>query len=262
MKERPILFSGEMVRAILGGRKTQTRRIIKAQPIEQVRYPGWYSWKGQNGWRPQDLAVHGSFEIGQHLYVREIFGYVWPEWCDNGLVEERGIARPITAEECDVVYRATDPDYLWANDEGEECTIWKPSIHMPKRLARIWLKVVNVRAERLQEISGTDILAEGVDTPFVNFNWNRNSTDDVARIANRFPELLRLAFAELWDSVNVNLNYKWDADRWVWAVQFRRLIDESHTTWLLERRRDHGACADRGAEAEGSGTSHYQHQAW
>ena len=215
MKERPIIFSGEMVRAILDLHKTQTRRVITPRIYPTAIYEGCIDGQHQLYESREGLVYRRNCPFGvpgDHLYVREAFGYVWPEWCDNGLVEENGIARPITDEECDVVYRATDPDYVWANDEGEECTLWKPSIFMPKRLARIWLEVVSVRAERLQETSYDDILAEGW-----NVKTSEPFTDGTA------GEDARAWFRALWDSLNAKRGHPWSANDWLWVIEFRRM---------------------------------------
>lgn len=234
-KERPILFNREAVRAILAGRQTQTRRIIRRQPPEGVRHISVSGcvrfWKARpargdfpyaHELRPlYDDEICCPYAVGDHLYVRETFGYVWPEWCDNGLIEENGSARPITAEECDVVYRVTDPDYIWANDEGEECTLWKPSIHMPKRLARIWLEVTGIRIERVQDISPQDVIYEAVPLgaiwgqPGVSYS---DLSDPV--VLARFPVLLEISMAVYWDNMCAKRDYGWDANPWVWVVEF------------------------------------------
>lgn len=214
MKERPIIFSGEMVRAILEGRKTQTRRAMKPQPPSDAEtmvplhgclwQPGYYPM--QNGLAyPCGGKIRCPYGVpGDHLWVRETFGYVWPDWCDNGLIEDGGIARPITVEECDIVYRATDPDYLWANEEGEECTMWKPSIFMPKNRARIWLGVVSVRAEQLQDITERDACAEGCP------------------LEPTAPHPMAW-FRDLWDNLNAKRGYGWDMNPWIWRIAFRRI---------------------------------------
>lgn len=204
MKERPIIFSSPMVRAILEGRKTQTRRIITPRIYPTAIYEGFIDGQHQFYESRGGLVYRRNCPYGvpgDRLYIRETFGYVWPEWCDNGLVEENGIARPITDEECDVVYRATDPDYVWANDEGEECTLWKPSIFMPKRLARIWPKVISVRPERLQEISEKDAYAEGCP------------------LEPTAPHPIAW-FRDLWDSLNAKRGHPWSANDWGWTVEF------------------------------------------
>ena len=134
-KERPILFSAPMVRAILDGQKTQTRRVVKPQPVLV---------NSQSGFRFPHMPGKGSFfpgeaerfcpygQPGDHLWVRET-------WREDG----RGI----------VTYRATDP---------ETAGRWKPSIHMPRRFSRIDLLIKDIRARRLQEISDRDAIAEGV----------------------------------------------------------------------------------------------------
>lgn len=201
MKERPLLASAESVLAYLDNRKTQTRRLIRQQFIR--------SWRSATDTR----CPYGG--EGDHLYIREAFGYVWPDWCDNGLIEgEEGGIRPISPQECDIVYRATDPDYLWADDEGEECAMWKPSIFMPKSRARIWLEVTAVKAQRLHDITADDAVAEGVYRARDGL-WTWDGTylapDPVA------------AYAQAWDALNAKRGYPWERNWWVWVVTTRTL---------------------------------------
>ena len=129
MKDKPIIFSAAMVLAILDGRKTQTRRVLKPQPPACFRPIGYIDAVG--GWR-----------VGQRLWVREVFAY------NAG------------GKETVRKYRADMP--YW--DEGR-AYLWRSPIHMPRWASRITLTVTNVRVQRVQEISPRDILAEGVDIP-------------------------------------------------------------------------------------------------
>ena len=215
MTERPILFSGPMVRAILAGTKTQTRRVVKPQPTqvlphtEEVR-PGLdvhipLGWE----WRESFIAdSEGGFgalsslqyacpygRVGDRLWVRETFALVWPGEC-----------APESVHENRVEYHAdTGAKYPggWPNDCGDDpdCGRWKPSIHMPRWASRITLEVTGVRVERLQEISRADADAEGV-----------------ASILGH-PE----SFATLWNSINGKRpGCSWEDNPWVWCVEFRR----------------------------------------
>lgn len=136
-KERPILFSGEMVRAILEGRKTQTRRVMKPQPFDLIK-----SWPAnpKNG-----QEIHCPYgNASDRLWVRETFA-------------EGGMIRP-------------GDKVSYAADWGEDARVirrWKPSIFMPRWASRITLEITNVRVERLQEITAADAKAEGVE-PFLN----------------------------------------------------------------------------------------------
>lgn len=182
---KPILFSTEMVRAILDGRKTQTRRVINPQ----------YAEKSDGTREPLDkyaadgiLAECGKYVRGDILWVRESF---CPRYFDDG--------RP--------AYKA-DYDGGRIGDVVPEPK-WKPSIHMPRTAARLFLRVTDVRAERVQDISYDDgaIWAEGIPA-----THDRNS------------EIRH--FIELWDSLNARRGFGWDANPWVWVYEFERISKE------------------------------------
>jgi len=148
MAEKPILFNGEAVRALLARSKTQTRRPLKPQPIH--RECGWWSWDTVASSRmliperPDGVCLaRNLYEVGDLLYVRE----TWH-------------ARPYMGggfQRATVRYRATDePD---PTSSGAWC--WRPSIYMPKRAARIWLEVTAVKVEQVQDISARDVVREG-----------------------------------------------------------------------------------------------------
>lgn len=194
MKERPILFSGPMVRAILHGTKTQTRRVIKPQPwyLPEAydRFAGWMWTRTGDGdgtglaWGSEvapeqvsePLSVYCPYGApGDLLWVRET-------WRVNGNEHDYAMAGP------DKVFYRADED--WNADAG-----WRPSILMPRWASRITLEVTSVRVQRLQDISHEDGKAEGFD-----------SLD---------------GFALLWDRINEKRGYGWHANPWVWAVEFR-----------------------------------------
>jgi hypothetical protein len=201
MKEKPILFSAPMVRAILAGNKTQTRRIVKPQPdtecegVEIVcehynptktdrkgeEYPGpeVFGFADENsGW----VCPYGA--PGDRLWVRETF------WC--GL-------KPEIHERAAVAYRA---DYF----PFDVTYKWKPSIYMPRWASRITLEVAAVRVERLQDISESDAMAEGI------YSTVETDSDHVAPTE---------CYKKLWESINGPGS--WDANPWVWVVEFKRL---------------------------------------
>lgn len=217
MKERPIIFSGSMVRAMLDGRKTQTRRVVKAQPdapvtdaIPRRDYPHgpptveWY-WRPKFGHRQSAPSAGWDFKCpygqpGDQLWVREA----------HFINDYRGAQVPEGERtDCEVVYRA-DPLPCW---EGEEQYIpWRPSIHMPRWASRITLEITSVRVERLQDISEEDAIAEG--PPGLQFPAPPGSfwvTEDGRR----------RAFRRLWEEINGPDS--WDANPWVWVVEFKRL---------------------------------------
>lgn len=203
-RERPILMSGPMVRAILEGRKTQTRRIVTNLPTDllgpfrtvQQNGSEWLFYK-EDPMRSNPWEVRCPYGIpGDRLYVREAFQVIYDGGSTWSVLQPTGL----TEQDGRVIYRASeqDPD----PDEAGRF-VWRPSIHMPKRFARIWLRVTDVRVERVQEISETDAMAEGM-APEVRAGTG----------------LYRAAFRTLWDSLNLKRGYGWDTNCWVWVVTF------------------------------------------
>lgn len=191
MKLKPILFSTPMVRAILEGRKTQTRRILKIQPDDRGVRMTSVLFEDYHG-----NELKPKYQKGDILWVKETWRYT-----DASLNDHPGY-----------VYRASDPD--WETLEGWK---WKPSIHMPKEAARIFLKVTNVRAERLQDISEEDAIAEGVErisvAPFVH--RFKNYVDDEEL------EFAESSFRTLWESINGKES--WNENPFVWVYEFERI---------------------------------------
>lgn len=196
MKERPILFSAPMVRAILDGKKTQTRRVVKPQPEACSYVPGTHALNGQiiEG-NPAVLEQCPYGQPGDRLWVREAF-------FDHGHFPED----PNTPIGERVEYRASEWDRVDPADGGP----WKPSIHMPRWASRITLELTDVRVQMLQEISWEDAIAEGIRDP--------------RRAATRIdPECgCVLKFADLWDSINAKRGFGWVVNPWVWALTFKR----------------------------------------
>lgn len=187
--ERPILFSGAMVRAILDGKKTQTRRVVKPQPpADWVPSPWPYDGAAWSDRR----CPYGA--PGDRLWVRETWAPISPD-------EER---RPI--RECRIEYRADTSAARpggWDEDTDDpEAARWRPSIHMPRWASRLTLEVTGVRVERVQDISEDDARAEGVYP---------------------YADNPRRFFQELWNSINGARGYGWNSNPWVWVVEFRRV---------------------------------------
>jgi hypothetical protein len=233
MKERPILFSGPMVRAILAGTKTQTRRVVKSparnmqaagETVIAYRPPGdpWYKdyvWSMRDRGGTWGDYTHERFmhfcpygQPGDRLWVRETWAYdlnVDREETPEMLawVRSKGTAR--------INYRE-DPNTAQTGCGGAAGR-WRPSIHMPRWASRITLEVVSVRVERLQDITGEDVVAEGLTVP-------RCGCEVCARGGAMCPADATgagLMFAELWDSINGD--GAWALNPWVWVVEFRRI---------------------------------------
>lgn len=236
MKERPILFSGPMVRAILEGRKTQTRRIVKPQPPANVTRAtmvpttasgkstmvwcqdgpidplnGWnYKERHPNGWRCP-YGMHGD-----RLWVREAFQPLFADGVENHWETDWK-----TGKGYSISYPATDGihEYLDADDNLKDAC--KPSIHMPRWASRITLEITGIRVERLQDISEEDAAAEGSDRLITsNCTEQDRALLDLPLCDDANP--YRNGFALLWESINGDGS--WAANPWVWAIEFRRLL--------------------------------------
>ena len=201
-KERPILFSGPMAKAILDGRKSQTRRLVKGC----VEEAGAYStavW--EHGKMPR--CPYGT--AGERLWVREAWRGSW----DGDL-------------SISVNYRADDTVrdfYVDALPESSvrPCSLewkWRPSIYMPRWASRILLEITGVRVERLQDISEEDCWAEGIEEVDGAFD---SLIPDMARRIGMSHEDAKPTFACLWESINGNGS--WNLNPWVWCVSFRRI---------------------------------------
>jgi len=192
MKERPILFSAPMVRALLDGRKTQTRRVCK--PMEQ--------------WVNQECREVRTHDGAPHHFLKGAESPIERLRCPYGQPGDRLWVRETVAEiSCRLTYRAD-------TDDGAHCVVkrWTPSIHMPREWSRILLEVVSVRVERLQDIGEADARAEGVTI---------EDRHTVGYCAGEFlPPSIR-AYRDLWEQINGAGS--WDANPWVWVVEFKRV---------------------------------------
>lgn len=224
-RERPIIFSGPMVRAILEGRKSQTRRVLKPQPDQDASTHWRESW---GVWR--NTTTHPGVrwrcpygQPGDRLWVRE----TWLEF-DRDHRHEPGprdrlldIGRPVRNG---VAYRA-DTDSEGDAIRKEYGYKWRPSIHMPRWASRLTLEVTGVRVERVQEISETDARSEGVHPERETRVNGRHLAVDGYPGRLEAGNLHRIAFVRLWDSIHARLGHPWEANDWVWVVEFRRLED-------------------------------------
>lgn len=239
-KERPIPFSGAMVRAILEGRKAQTRRVMKVQPpgdgyIASRLTDSTFAGDRKNIGRLHWIKMHDSElrivdagetyfdcpygQIGDRLWVRETWGNVAHQIDDNGDLRKWNPDRPATKVNeikfgsgyysGHIIYRA-DGEFEWCNDYGEQNSCWHRSIHMPRAASRITLEVTNIRIERLKDISEEDAKAEGCDYSQTN-----------AAISVGWFEKPVSAFRRLWESINGVES--WDLNPWVWVIEFKRV---------------------------------------
>lgn len=201
MKERPILFSGEMVRAIIEGSKTQTRRVIKEKDNgisiifdEENPSPYYYS-KKDDKWKRRECPYG---QIGDQLWVRETF----------------------TELKDEIHYRADCIGSLDYNLIG-----WKPSIFMPKVASRITLEITNVRVEGIQNISDSDAISEGIREVTKDSDLKKYCIYDKCDYSSvawsEMPRSAKEAFSKLWNSINEKSGYGWNNNPWVWVIEFK-----------------------------------------
>ncbi|HHL8024967.1 TPA: hypothetical protein ACQ713_003461 [Escherichia coli] len=204
MKERGLIFNGEMVRAILDGRKTQTRRIMKNQPagdfpqtpalIRNVVGAGfqWYGHYGESGIFNCPFGA-----VGDRIWVRETWA-------------EAGASAPDLK-----LYRANYPDHVpshYENVPPASDIRWTPSIHMPRNASRILLEITGVRVERLNSISQEDAQAEGME--LTGWRPTYSDPDSGGEVWTPYDN-----FAQLWESIYGEES--WKANPWVWVIEFK-----------------------------------------
>ncbi len=227
MKERPILFSAPMVRALLAGTKTQTRRIVK--PAIPSDADEAFFWQGPTC--PEHRADRGCQHVAQTgLWARKHGVYGWLRFqrpCPYGVPGDTLWVRETWAGTVPngIDYRADGHDY-GHDDEGRSLMSWRPSIHMPRWASRLTLTLTDVRVERLQEIGEADAIAEGCDwaapQPYGE-TWDDDREDPrEVGYANPTPEngFARDNYRRLWESINGPGS--WDANPWVWVLSFTR----------------------------------------
>jgi hypothetical protein len=224
MKERGILFSGPMVRAILEGRKTQTRRVVKPQPPPDAKR---FS-ESRGVWR-ETLAAPGArwrcpYGIpGDRLWARETWRVSSESnHTPDGLSGTKKIYIAYKAGAFAGVARQHREDFRTPEDDDlasrawgkSRVDAWRPSIHMPRWASRITLEITGVRVERVQEISGSDAVAEGIPA-VAGTTWESRPDNLNAWVVSQFRRL--------WNSINAKRGYGWDANPWVWVIEFKRL---------------------------------------
>lgn len=244
MAEKPILFNTDMVRAVLDGRKTQTRRIIKPQPhipedvydLEDGDVVIWRgavcrmkSPRGMSRFSGELKAVDiCPYTPGDVLWVREAWGDYREYFYDN--------------EGFYYLYKADYPDTARAielpdNEKTDYATHWylpkwHPSIHMPRQAARIFLRVTDVRAERLQNMSDRDAQKEGIGKLFLDAIAFGDKDYGCMKYCDSkgWIGMEKEQFAHLWDSTIKKADlplYGWDANPWIWAIEFERMREET-----------------------------------
>lgn len=208
MKERPILFSAPMVRAILDGRKTQTRRIVRPQPTgEQLPLSDWSRGLAaachDSSPDPSKLAQHSEKLVGRIFPFTTQSGVLMSPSCPYGHPGDRLWVR-------ENLYLYGGPVEFAADGPPSFKRKLTPSIHMPRTLSRITLEVTGVRVERLQEISEQDALAEGVTA--------RNAGQDEHGAIKTY----RTGFVYVWQEINAK-RAPWASNPWCWVLTFKRL---------------------------------------
>lgn len=241
-KPKQILFNTEMVRAILNERKTQTRRPIKSPTGKFIavgdkpnnRFVEYVyetiSKKAKPPYQPGDiLYVRETWRIGawnEHIQAIAVDYFadncIRREWIyieDEERFEKYWIQSTEDAEKAGIQV-GEDEMYHW--EPGEAPTRWRPSIHMPKEVARIFLKVADVWIERVQDITYENAIAEGIKETDI-YNDMLEHCSAVGLGTGGIPEQ---AFAELWDNLYQFKGYSWDDNPWVWVIEFEKINGE------------------------------------
>lgn len=207
-RERPILFSAPMVRAILAGTKTQTRREVKLPHMNPLGCWEVLPWGGPNGGRTRDGKTVPFQNVIGHSRTGEMFGCPYGEPGDLVYARETWAA-PHAYDHLPPRLIPQDARIHYAATEDRGGLLWRPSIHMPRWASRITLEITGVRVERLQEISEADAGAEGAEPYRLPVH--------PAREGLRYVD----GYHVLWEQINGPGS--WDANPWVWVLEFRRL---------------------------------------
>jgi len=226
VREHPILFSGPMVRAILDGRKTQTRRVVKPQPptgFRQINQELGTATFSDGFFARTHECPFGK--PGDRLWVREGH-WLYGQWVKNGFNNSGGQRWTFQQIGDRVAYTRPGLDEI-AYYGGGQGFSWRPSIHMPRWASRITLEITDVRVERLQEISPNDAVAEGVepdcDHPSMTLEYGCTDCMNTGYASNPRDE-----FAGLWDSINGQRpGCSWADNPWTWAITFKRVQEAS-----------------------------------
>ncbi|HAT4263520.1 TPA: hypothetical protein I9064_000865 [Clostridium perfringens] len=208
---KPILFNTAMVRAILDGEKTCTRRVIKLPKHIEKQRNGLYilcaegSTYSDKEFKDVIDYINPPYKVGDILYIRETWANTWTPDGDVGFVYKAD------GEPKNFLY--------WGNAKRGKHEVWMPSIHMPKEAARVFLKVISVRAERLKDITDEGCYQEGISgTSF----YDEAEHIQIAGIGLN-DSLERTAFSLLWNSTVREEKYSWEGNPWVWIIGFKRI---------------------------------------
>ena len=224
MVERPILFSGPMVRAILEGRKSQTRRVVKPQAWayapDALGQAQMFPRRGPEDFGDPGKPIRCPYgQPGDRLWVRETWcpldrdGWWHSSEPSDAYYEIGGVPR-----RNGVAYLADSSRSGKEDEESRRCRLdfgykWRPSIHMPRRASRISLEVTAVRVERLQDITPSDAVEEGVF-----------SDPDAYTTEPSMPYPIA-TFKKIWDSINAKRGYPWESNPWVWVLAFSPIAE-------------------------------------
>lgn len=227
VKERPIIFSAEMVRAILDGKKTMTRRVVKPQPHKKCSQ-AWISPDNTLRFtRPtlskdicheSDSVRNPYGKVGDRLWVRE----TWIQGYDDPLIESEGDDENAVS----IIYKADSKELYrpcsaevaekwgyWGTDS--DTVTWKSPIHMPRFASRILLEITDIRVERLQDISEVDCEKEGFKfLPHTRICFSPKKGDGDS---NKYKK----EFGKYWDTLNAKKGYSWASNPWVWVIEFK-----------------------------------------
>lgn len=216
-KMKPILFNTDMVRAILDGRKTVTRRVVKPQPSRTSLYvtdnllPETKEFGADGVYLFSDnTVIHAPYQIGDILYVRE----TWTPFCIN-----KKTCSDIFLIHSDYCFKASPEDIKYGCCDETKCK-WHPSIHMPKEAARIFLRVTNVRVERLQDIQERGKYSAQQEGFINDIDLNSGTGKSAIR-----------QFSDIWNTTIKKSDidrYSWEANPWVWVVEFERISKEDY----------------------------------
>lgn len=208
MAEKGILFSGDMVRAILAGNKTVTRRPVTQNKVDKfiLNEHGRLLGSAESDYHGNYTEIYPTIDDAQYqpgdiLYVRETWNHVHGQYS----------------------YRADWEEGCLEGTRFARCVpVWRPSIHMPREAARIFLRVTGVRVERLQEITEEGAAAEGFEPVGCDCS-NRGAYGCTDCMNTGMLEPAMLGFVDTWNDIYTSRGYGWEQNPWVWVIEFERI---------------------------------------